>query len=72
MVHNLGSRFICSLHAFEKISKGFLPLFACAAGLRVQTTSAMQASFNFEIRIVSADNTALPVNGDFGMSPFRQ
>jgi len=31
--------------------------FARATGLRVQTASAMQASINFEIRIVPADDT---------------
>jgi len=40
--------------------------------LRVQTASAMQASFNFKTRIVSADDTSYCqwMNGDFGISPF--
>ena len=52
--------------------KGILPSFAYAADLRVQTASAMQASFNFKTRIVSADDTSYCqwMNGDFGISPF--
>jgi hypothetical protein len=46
-----------SIAGLEKISKGILRSFACATGLRVQTASAMQASINFEIRNVPADDT---------------
>jgi hypothetical protein len=55
VVHNLGRRFICSLHwRLEKILKGVRTRGRSAGA----TASAIQASFNFETRIVSADDTS--------------
>jgi len=50
--------FVHSIRWLEKISKGILASFACAADLRVQTASAMQASINFENLPTDGSNAA--------------